>query len=141
MIDILTQPFVEFSFMRRALIGCLALSLGAPPIGVFLMLRRMSLMGDAMSHAILPGAAIGYLMAGLSLAVMSVGGLVAGLVVVLLAGVVSRSTVLKEDASLAAFYLLSLASGVLIVSKQGSSVDLLHVLFGTVLSLDDPGLI
>ena len=61
MIDALTQPFIEFAFMRRALVGCLALSLGAPPIGVFLMLRRMSLMGDAMSHAILPGAAIGYL--------------------------------------------------------------------------------
>src|SRR6185503_19367932 len=67
MIDAITQPFIEFSFMRRALVGCLALSLGAPPIGVFLMLRRMSLMGDAMSHAILPGAAIGYLLAGLSL--------------------------------------------------------------------------
>jgi zinc/manganese transport system permease protein len=57
MIDAVTQPFIEFSFMRRALVGCLALSLGAPPIGVFLMLRRMSLMGDAISHAILPGAA------------------------------------------------------------------------------------
>lgn len=47
--------------MQRALAGCLALSLSAPVIGVFLMLRRMSLTGDAMSHAILPGAAIGYL--------------------------------------------------------------------------------
>ena len=65
--------------MRRALVGCLALSLGAPPIGVFLMLRRMSLMGDAMSHAILPGAAIGFLLAGLSLLAMSLGGFVAGL--------------------------------------------------------------
>jgi zinc/manganese transport system permease protein len=141
MIDLLTQPFVEFSFMRRALVGCLALSLGAPPIGVFLMLRRMSLMGDAMSHAILPGAAVGYLIAGLSLFAMTVGGLVAGISVALLAGLVARSTVLREDASLAAFYLLSLASGVLIVSVRGSSIDLLHVLFGTVLALDDAALI
>ncbi len=86
MIDALTQPFIEFSFMRRALVGCLALSLGAPPIGVFLMLRRMSLMGDAMSHAILPGAAIGYLLAGLSLFAMSLGGFAAGLAVALAAG-------------------------------------------------------
>jgi zinc/manganese transport system permease protein len=50
----LLSPFIEFSFMRRALAGCLALSLGATPVGVFLMLRRMSLAGDAMSHAILP---------------------------------------------------------------------------------------
>src|SRR3981081_3319537 len=116
MIDLLTGPFVEFSFMRRALVGCLALSLGAPPVGVFLVLRRMSLMGDAMSHAILPGAAIGYLLAGLSLFAMSAGGLVAGIVVAVLAGLVARSTVLREDASLAAFYLVSLAAGVLIVS-------------------------
>jgi zinc/manganese transport system permease protein len=140
MIDAVTQPFVEFAFMRRALVGCLALSLGAPPIGVFLMLRRMSLMGDAMSHAILPGAAIGYLLAGLSLFAMSLGGFAAGLAVALAAGLVARSTILREDASLAAFYLVSLALGVLIVSVRGSNVDLLHVLFGTVLALDDAAL-
>jgi zinc/manganese transport system permease protein len=141
MIHALIDPFLDFAFMRRALVGCLALSLSAPPIGVFLMLRRMSLMGDAMSHAILPGAAIGYLMAGLSLFAMSLGGFAAGIAVALLAGLVARSTVLREDASLAAFYLCSLALGVLIVSVRGNSIDLLHVLFGTVLALDDPALI
>src|SRR3989304_3239917 len=141
MIDAVGSPFIEFSFMRRALGGCLALSLGAPPIGVFLRLRRMSLMGDAMSHAILPGAAIGYLLAGLSLFAMSLGGFAAGFAVALAAGLVARTTVLREDASLAAFYLVSLALGVLIVSVKGSNIDLLHVLFGTVLALDDAGLI
>jgi zinc/manganese transport system permease protein len=141
MIDVLIQPFTEFSFMRRALAGCLALSLSAPPIGVFLMLRRMSLMGDAMSHAILPGVAAGYLLSGLSLYAMTLGGLVAGCAVALFAGLVARSTVLREDASLAAFYLLSLAGGVLMISLKGSSIDLLHVLFGTVLALDDVALI
>jgi zinc/manganese transport system permease protein len=140
MIHALIDPFVAFAFMRRALVGCLALSLSAPPIGVFLMLRRMSLMGDAMSHAILPGAAIGYLLAGLSLFAMSIGGFAAGLAVALLSGLVTRSTELREDASLAAFYLCSLALGVLIVSVRGNSIDLLHVLFGTVLALDDPAL-
>ncbi len=140
MIHALIDPFVAFAFMRRALVGCLALSLSAPPIGVFIMLRRMSLMGDAMSHAILPGAAIGYLLAGLSLFAMSLGGFAAGLAVALLSGLVTRSTELREDASLAAFYLCSLALGVLIVSVRGNSIDLLHVLFGTVLALDDPAL-
>lgn len=135
--DWLAEPFVAFSFMRRALVGCLALSLGAAPVGVFLLLRRMSLTGDAMAHAILPGAAIGFLVAGLSLPAMTVGGLIAGLIVALAAGAVARVTVLREDASLAAFYLISLASGVLIVSMHGSNVDLLHVLSGTVLALDD----
>src|SRR5690606_35201646 len=82
----------EFAFMRRALAGCLALALGATPVGVFLLLRRMSLMGDAMSHAILPGAARGYLAFGLSLGAMTGGGIVAGLVVVLAAGVVTRAS-------------------------------------------------
>ena len=129
-------PFAEFAFMQYALAGLLALSLSAPPVGVFLMLRRMSLTGDAMAHAILPGAALGYLVAGLSLGAMTLGGLAAGLLVVALSGVVTRSTVLREDTSLAAFYLLSLAVGVVIISSQGRNVDLLHVLFGSVLALD-----
>ena len=134
-------PFVEFGFMRRALAGCLALSVSAPPVGVFLMLRRMSLMSDAMSHAILPGAAAGFLVAGLSLPAMTLGGLVAGLAVALLAGAVTRTTALREDASLAAFYLISLAGGVLLVSLRGSQIDLMHFLFGSVLALDDPALL
>ncbi|KQP61492.1 zinc ABC transporter permease [Methylobacterium sp. Leaf399] len=141
MIDLVFGPFLEFAFMRRALVGCLALSLSAPPVGVFLMLRRMSLMTEAMSHAILPGAAVGFLVAGLSLPAMTLGGLAAGLAVALLAGFVTRSTVIKEDASLAAFYLISLAAGVLLVSLRGSQIDLLHILFGTVLALDDPALL
>lgn len=141
MIDAIVQPFAEFAFMRRALVGSLAISLTAPSIGVFLVLRRMSLMGDAMGHAILPGAAIGYLLAGLSLAAMSLGGFAAGLAVALAAGLVARSTVIREDASLAGFYLLSLAFGVMLVSMRGSSVDLLHVLFGSVLALDQTALL
>ena len=134
-------PFAEFGFMRRALMGCLAISVGATPVGVFLMLRRMSLTGDAMAHAILPGAAVGYLIAGLSLGAMTIGGLIAGMAVALASGFVARATALREDASLAAFYLISLALGVLIVSTRGSNVDLMHVLFGTVLALDDAALI
>src|SRR4030081_3105632 len=107
--DALIAPFTEFEFMRRALAAVIALSLGGAPIGVFLMLRRMSLVGDAMAHAILPGAAIGFLLSGLTLFALTCVGLIAGFTVSILAGVVARSTELKEDASLAAFYLASLA--------------------------------
>jgi len=141
MYDIFIAPFAEFEFMRRALVGMLALSFGAAPIGVFLMLRRMSLTGDAMAHAILPGAALGFLVAGFNLFAMTLGGIAAGFAVAIGAGVVARLTQLKEDASLAAFYLVSLALGVLIVSMRGSNIDLLHVLFGSVLALDDATLI
>ncbi len=139
--DYLITPFADFAFMRRALVGASVLSLSACPVGVFLTLRRMSLMGDAMAHAILPGAAIGFLFSGLAILPMTFGGLAAGLLVALFAGAVSRLTIQREDASLAAFYLISLALGVLLVSLKGSTIDLMHVLFGTVLALNNEALI
>ena len=135
------DPFLEFAFMRRALVGCLALSLSAPPLGVFLVLRRLSLIGDALGHAILPGVAIGVAVFGLSLMAMSVGGVLAGLAVVLGAGLAARGTALREDASLAGFYLIALALGVAIVSSSGGRVDLMALLFGAVLAVDDPALL
>ncbi|TPJ64801.1 metal ABC transporter permease [Mesorhizobium sp. B2-7-1] len=138
--EFLIAPFVEYGFMRRALVACFCLGLGSGPVGVLLMLRRMSLVGDSLSHAVLPGAAIGFLFAGFSLTAMGVGGLIAGLAVAILSGIVSRTTSLREDASFATFYLTSLAAGVLIVSLRGSSRDLLHVLFGTILAIDAPAL-
>ena len=133
-------PFADYAFMRRALSGCLALSLGSCPLGVLLVLRRMSLVGDAMAHAILPGAAVGFLVAGFSLFAMTLGGIVTGLAVALLAGLVSRFTTLREDASFAAFYLFSLGLGVLLVCVRGSDLDPRRVRFGTVLGLDDAAL-
>jgi zinc/manganese transport system permease protein len=127
--------------MQRALFGSIVLSLSCAPVGVFLTLRRMSLTGDAMSHAILPGAALGFLFFGLDVLPMTIGGLVVGLLVALGSGMVSRFTVQKEDASLAAFYLISLAAGVLLVSWHGSSIDLMHVLFGSVLALNNEALV
>ncbi|MEL0613318.1 metal ABC transporter permease [Marinomonas arenicola] len=134
-------PFHEYGFMRRALVAIIALALCAGPIGVLLLLRRMSLVGDSMSHAVLPGAAIGFIIAGgLSLPMMGAGALIAGLIVATLAGIVSRHTALKEDASFASFYLPSLALGVILISVKGSNIDLLHVLFGSILSIDSQAL-
>lgn len=138
---LLIQPFAEYGFMRRALVATLALGVGGAPIGTLLVLRRMSLAGDAMGHALLPGAAAGFLICGFSLEAMSLGSFLAALAVALAAGFVTRSTAQREDASFAAFYLIALALGVLLVSTRGSSVDLMHLLFGTVLAVDDPALI
>lgn len=133
---IMIEPFIEFGFMRRALVVCLALSLSTTLLGVFLLLRRMSLVGDALSHAILPGVAVGYLLQGMSLLAMGLGGFFVGLLVALFAGWISRRTRLKEDASFAGFYLVSLALGVAIISLKRASVDLLNLLFGSVLAVD-----
>ena len=139
--QLLIVPFVEYAFMRRALAACLALALGSAPIGTFLVLRRMSLTGDAMAHALLPGAAIGFIGFGFALPAMSVGAFFAGITVALAAGVVTRATAEREDASFAAFYLIALALGVLLVSTHGSSVDLMHLLFGSILAVDRPALL
>ena len=138
--DALIAPFAEHDSMRRALVATLALSFSAAPIGVFLMLRRMSLIGDALSHAILPGAAIGFLIAGLSVFAMAGGGLIAGFLITIGAGMIARATPIKEDASLAAFFLISLALGVVIVSVKGSDEDLVHFLFGSVLKISPSAL-
>ena len=141
MFELLIEPFVDYLFMRRALVGSLVVSLGAVPVGVFMTLRRMSLTGDAMAHAILPGAAIAYLISGLSLLGLTIGGVSAGLIVASIAGLVARSSHLNEDTSLAAFYLLSLALGVLIISLKQSNIDLFHLLFGNILALDKAALL
>ncbi len=138
--EILISPLTDFNFMRRALVACLGLSLTSAPIGVFLMLRRMSLVGDSMSHAILPGAAVGFLIGGLSLPAMSLGGFVAGVIVALASGWVSQTTRLREDSSFASFYLIALALGVLLISLNGTQLDLIHILFGNVLTLDEGSL-
>ncbi|HRD95605.1 MAG TPA: metal ABC transporter permease [Rubrivivax sp.] len=139
--ELLLQPFAEFAFMRRALVACLALGLSCGPLGTLLVLRRMSLMGDAMSHALLPGAAVAFIVVGLSLPAMSVGAFVAALAVAALAGGVARWTAQREDASFAAFYLMALATGVMLISLYGNSVDLMRVLFGSVLAVDDAALL
>ncbi len=139
--DTVLAPFAEFAFMRRALVATLALSLSAAPLGVFLTLRRMSLLGDALSHAVLPGVAMGFMLSGLSLTAMALGGVLAGMLVAGIAGLVTRFTALKEDASLAAIYLVALALGVMLISGHGTQLDLLHILFGSALGVDSAGLL
>jgi zinc/manganese transport system permease protein len=139
--DALWAPFVEFAFMRRALVASLALGLISGPVGVLLVMRRMSLAGDAISHSVLPGAAVGYLVAGMSLPALGLGAFVSALLVALLASFVANVTSQKEDASLAAFYLMALAAGVMLVSFKGSSVDLMHLLFGSILAVDVTALV
>jgi zinc/manganese transport system permease protein len=135
------EPFVNYGFMRRALVACLILSFSGAPLGIFLILRRMSLVGDAISHAILPGAALAFLFFGLSLWSITIGGLIASLAVATSSGILTKLTNLKEDASFTGIYLISLAFGVLIISIKGDNIDLMNVLFGNILAIDAATLI
>lgn len=133
---ILFDPFINYGFMRRAIVACCALSISTTPIGIFLILRRMSLTGDALSHAILPGMVIGYFFSGASFIFMSICGFISGLIVAILSSWIGEKTFLNEEASISGFYLGFLAFGVVLISFQGSNVDLFNLLFGSILSVN-----
>lgn len=134
---LLFEPFINFGFMRRAIVACCALSLSITPIGGFLMLKRMSLVGDALSHSILPGVAIGYIYSNISLTLISIGGFISGLIVAVLSVWISEKTTLQKDASFSGMCIGFLALGVILMSLQESSdKDLLNLLFGSILSIN-----
>jgi zinc/manganese transport system permease protein len=136
----LIEPFAQYGFMRLSLAACLVLALGNGPLGVMLLLRRMAPVAEVLGHAIVPGAAIGYVIAGYSLFALSIGGVLSGLVVAALAGLSARNAA-RETPNLIAFYLISVALGVLLVSRYGSNRDLMSVLFGSVLAADPASLV
>ena len=141
MADLAFFSFLSFDFMQRALIATTILSLSMAPVGAFLVLRRLSLAGEAMAHAIVPGIVIAFVIAGLSVVSMIIGGLVAGLIVALLTSLLARRTLIKEDASLASLYLISLALGIFILSAAGSAIPLKSFLFGSTLGIGDDTLL
>lgn len=134
------SPFADFDFMARALAGGLALALAAAPLGVFLVMRRMSLVGDAVGHAILPGAAGAALLGGGATMTLTLGAALTGALVFAIAGFSARALRLPEDAGFAVFYLAALALGVVLASLGGGVVDLERLLFGAALGLDDTAL-
>lgn len=141
MADLAFFSFLSFDFMQRALIATTILSLSMSPVGAFLVLRRLSLAGEAMAHAIVPGIVIAFVIAGLSVVSMIIGGLIAGLIVALLTSLLARRTLIKEDASLASLYLISLALGIFILSAAGSAIPLKSFLFGSTLGIGDDTLL
>lgn len=127
---------LENGFMQRAGAALVILCLGSSPLGAFMLLRRMSLLGDGLSHAILPGIALSYAMVGLSVPMMMLSGLGAGLIVTLAATALARYTALKEDAAFNALFVSALALGILLLTRHGSAVDLYHIMFGNILAID-----
>src|ERR1700740_404716 len=104
---LLISPFASFGFMRTALVACFGLALASGPLGTLLLLRRMSLEGDVLSPAVMPGAAVGFLYAGYSLAALSFGGFLTGALVAGSAGLVAPFQTKRRGARLAAFFLVS----------------------------------
>jgi manganese transport system permease protein len=129
-------------FMRRAIVGSALIGFTNGFLGSFIILRRMSLMADALSHSMLPGLALGLLIyGGLVPGALFLGGLSAAMLVAVGAMVLSRGTRLKEDATLAILYTFAFSLGMIILSKAPpSQVDLKHYLFGNVLGMNNDDL-
>ncbi len=136
----LIEPFVLYGFMQRALWACLLLSICSGFLGTFLVLRRMSLMGEALSHGILPGIAIGYLVGGLWMPALSLGGIIAGLLITKTSHYISRKTILTQDASFSGLYLIALSVGILILSSSANQSTVMSLLFGNILGVSPSAL-
>ena len=140
MVEFLSEMW-GYAFMRRAFVVTTVLSISVTPVGAFLVLRRLSLAGEAMAHAITPGVVIGFVTTGLSVVSLLVGGLAAGIVVAILTALLARKTILRSDASLASLYLIALAAGIFILSASGSAIPLKSFLFGSVLGINDASML
>ena len=127
--------WLGYDFMQRALVATTVLSFSIAPVGAFLVLRRLSLAGEAMAHAIVPGIVIAFVAFGLSVVSMITGGMIAGILVALGTSILARRTLIREDASLASLYLIALALGIFILSAAGSAIPLKSFLFGSALGI------
>ncbi|MEQ1861823.1 MAG: metal ABC transporter permease [Chthoniobacteraceae bacterium] len=136
----LTEPFTH-DFMQRALVGGAIIGFANGFLGGFVVLRRLALMADALSHSMLPGLVLGTVLAGgLTLSALFSGGLVAALLVALGALLIARSSRLKEDTALAVLYTIAVAMGLVLRSVWNVRVPLEHYLFGNILGLSNADL-
>ena len=140
MFELLSEMF-GYAFIQRAFVATTVLSASVAPVGAFLVLRRLSLAGEAMAHAITPGIVIGFITAGLSVTSLLFGGLIAGVGVAVLTALLAQKTILRSDASLASLYLIALAFGIFLLSASGSAIPLKSFLFGSVLGIGDASLL
>ncbi|NIL75729.1 MULTISPECIES: metal ABC transporter permease [Rhodococcus] len=130
LIDFLVEP-LQYTFIRRALLVTVVASVVCAVLSCWLVLIGWSLMGDAVSHAVLPGVALSYLLG----APFAIGALLFALVAVGTIGLVRNTTLVKEDAAIGVVFTTLFALGVVLVSKFPSQIDLNHILFGNLLGV------
>jgi manganese/iron transport system permease protein len=130
LLDWLAAPF-RFQFMQTALAAAVLVGLACASIGVYVVLRRMAFIGDALAHTILPGVVIAYL----NQANLQMGALAAGLATALGIGWLSRRQAIREDTAIGVVFTGMFAFGVLLMSSTRSFRDFTHILFGNVLGV------
>ncbi len=137
MLTWLSAPFT-YEFIQRGFIASVIVGTICSVIGCYVVIRSMAFMGDAMAHAILPGVAIAYILNGN----LTLGALIASIIIALGIGQLSKLGKLKEDTSIGILFSAFLALGVLIISSiRTYAVDLSHILFGNILGVSRSDLI
>ncbi len=137
MMEILTQPLM-YGFMQRGMMASVMVGILCAVVGCYVVLRGMAYLGDAMSHAILPGVAVAYILKGEIL----IGALIAAIVVALGIGFFTRRGTIKEDTAIGILFAATLSLGVALISTiKTYALDLTHILFGNVLGVSDTDLI
>ncbi len=131
-INFIVEP-LQYAFMFKAVLVSVIVGVACAILSCFLVLKGWSLLGDAISHAVLPGVVIAYLL-GIP---FGLGAFVFAMLAVLLIGFIKSNTKIKEDAVMGIVFTTMFALGLMLISKIISSVDLTHVLFGEVLGISD----
>ena len=135
----LTDPF-RYEFMQRALVGCVLVGFTNGFLSAFIVLRRLALLADALSHSLLPGLAIGAIFFGLAPLGLFSGAVVAALLVGVGGQLVARSSRLKDETAVGALYTVAFALGVILIKYSRVPVDLSHFLFGNILGISNADL-
>ena len=133
MLNDFIQGLLDFQFLQNALITSVMVGISAGIIGSFIILRGMSLMGDAISHAVLPGVALSYMLGSSYI----IGASVFGMASAALIGFVTKHSRLKNDTAIGIVFSAFFALGIILISFARSSTDLYHILFGNVLAVRD----
>ena len=133
MLNDFIQGLLDFQFLQNALITSVMVGISAGIIGSFIILRGMSLMGDAISHAVLPGVALSYMLGSSYI----IGATIFGMASAALIGFVTKHSRLKNDTAIGIVFSAFFALGIILISFARSSTDLYHILFGNVLAVRD----
>ena len=124
---------LNFHFLQNALITALAVGIVGGAVGCFIILRGMSLMGDAISHAVLPGVAISFIL-GIN---FFIGAIVFGLLASTIITYIKSNSIIKSDTAIGITFSSFLALGIILIGIANSSTDLFHILFGNILAVQD----
>ena len=127
------QGLQDFHFLQNALITAIVIGIVAGAVGCFIILRGMSLMGDAISHAVLPGVALSYIL-GIN---FFIGAITFGLLASIIITYIKGNSIIKSDTAIGITFSSFLALGVILIGVANSSTDLFHILFGNILAVQD----